>query len=60
MEERIKLICSSEHNEFQWLEFAGRQISELCDIRTVENRNELPYLNVNSLKIATIYNVDST
>lgn len=60
MEERIKSICSSKHNEFQWLEFAGGQISELCDIRIVEKQNEMPYLNVNSLKIAAIYNADST
>lgn len=30
-EERIKFIGSSEHNEFQRSEFAGRQNSELRD-----------------------------
>lgn len=38
----------------------GGRFSELCDIRIVDKQNEMPYLNVNSLKIAAIYNADST
>lgn len=58
VEERTTLICSSERSESQWLECAGRQISEFCDNRAVEEQNELLYLYVDSLKTATIYNTE--